>query len=83
MYYYIVMKAIQVTIDESLLETVDRFLQKRGENRSAFIRDSLEHYIKTLQTLQKEEKHRLAYQKHSNQKNEFEIWHKEQSWGNL
>ena len=31
------MKAIQVTIDESLLETVDRFLQKRGENRSVIL----------------------------------------------
>ena len=77
------MKAIQITIEENLLETVDDLLRKRGETRSAFIRDSLEHYIHSINIRNMEEQQRLGYQKASSRKKEFEIWHKEQSWGDL
>lgn len=77
------MKAIQVTIDEDLLKAVDREIQARGENRSAFIRESLEEYLKSLRIRRLEGKDRQGYLKHPEQKGEFDIWHKEQVWDNL
>ena len=76
------MKAIQITIDEDLLKQIDQWIRKKDENRSAFIRDSIHHYIHSLQVQQLEEKHRLGYQKYPVYKKEFNKWHREQIWGN-
>ena len=40
------MKTIQITIDEVLLEEVDRIISKVRTNRNAFFRDAVEREIK-------------------------------------
>jgi metal-responsive CopG/Arc/MetJ family transcriptional regulator len=74
------MKTIQMTLDEDLLEKVDRTVKKLGTTRSSYIRESLNYYLKRSQIKEKEKKHFKGYLKHPVKKGEFEIWDEEQVW---
>lgn len=74
------MKTIQMTLDEDLLEMVDRTVRKLGTTRSNYIRESLNYYLKRSQIKEKEKKHFEGYLKHPVKKGEFEIWKEEQVW---
>jgi len=43
----IAMRTIQMTLDEDLLNQVDRVIRELKTNRSAFIRESLQYYLET------------------------------------
>ena len=76
------MKTIQMTLDEDLLNQVDKAIQELKTNRSAFIRESLQYYLERLRTKELEKRHRDGYKKHPLEAGEFDDWEDEQVWGN-
>ena len=71
-----------MTLDEDLLNQVDLAIHELKTNRSAFIRESLQHYLERLKIKKLEKRHRDGYMKHPVQAGEFDIWEDEQAWGN-
>ena len=47
-----------MTLDERLVDRVDRAARRLGKSRSAFTRDALRDALSRLATLQKERRHR-------------------------
>jgi len=77
----ITMKTIQMTLDEDLLNQVDKAIHELESNRSAFIRESIQYYLVTLRIKELEKRQREGYLKHPVQAGEFDIWEDEQVWG--
>lgn len=75
------MKTIQMTIDEPLLEEVDRLIAVLSTTRSAFIRDALQAALRKYAIAALEEQHAQGYALHPVQKGEFDVWTTEQAWG--
>jgi len=75
------MKVVQMTLDDSLLEEVDRAATALGTTRSAFTRDALRTALVSLRERELERKHREGYQRHPVRPGEFSIWEDEQAWG--
>ncbi len=75
------MKTIQMTIDENLLDEVDRVTQDLETNRSAFIRNALKLALKQHKMRELEKKHAAGYAKHPVETGEFDLWQDEQVWG--
>lgn len=69
-----------MTLDEGLVDRVDRAARKLGTTRSAFTRDALREALSRLSTLQKERRHRRGYEAKPAQPGEFDDWAKEQVW---
>ena len=74
------MTTIQMTLDESLLNDVDRAVKRLQTTRSAFIRQSLRRHLKELNRQQLDAKDRAGYAKHPVKRSEFDVWYKEQRW---
>jgi len=74
------MKTVQMTLDESLVEAVDRAARKLGKSRSAFARDALREALarERLRTL--EQRHRHGYSRQPVRVGEFDAWETEQVW---
>jgi metal-responsive CopG/Arc/MetJ family transcriptional regulator len=70
-----------MTLEEGLLEEVDRTVKKLRTTRSALIRDSIRQYLKTLHVRQLEEKHRAGYAKHPVARDEFQLLESDRRWG--
>jgi metal-responsive CopG/Arc/MetJ family transcriptional regulator len=75
------MKTIQMTIDEHLLESVDRITTARKTTRSAFIRSALEAEIRRQQIREEEIRHAAGYAAKPVMPGEFDAWLGEQDWG--
>ena len=75
------MKTIQMTLDDDLVEDVDKIVKKLKTNRSAFTRVALRNAITNINVSKLENKHRRGYEAHPVSKGEFGIWEKEQDWG--
>jgi metal-responsive CopG/Arc/MetJ family transcriptional regulator len=76
----IVMKTVQMTLDESLVEQVDRVAQTLGTTRSAFTRDALRTALADLQERELERRHRAGYERNPVQPGELGDWEDEQVW---
>jgi CopG family transcriptional regulator / antitoxin EndoAI len=74
------MKTVQMTLDEALVEKVDRAARILGTTRSAFTRDALREALTRLKEKALEEKHRAGYARHPVQEGEFSDWEAEQVW---
>ena len=74
-------KTIQMTIDESLLEEVDSTSAELGMNRSAFIREALRQAMERFRTVELERKHAAGYARKPVKPGEFSAWEDEQVWG--
>ena len=74
------MKTIQMTIEESLLEEVDRTTEELGTTRSAFIRAALQLALKQHLVAKLEQQHARGYERHPAAPDEFDIWEEEQAW---
>jgi metal-responsive CopG/Arc/MetJ family transcriptional regulator len=74
-------KTIQMTIDETLLEEVDSTSAQLGMNRSAFIREALRQAMDRVRTAELERKHAAGYGRHPVEPGEFDVWEAEQAWG--
>ena len=75
------MKTIQMTIDEPLLTEVDRTVQDLHTTRSAFIRGALEMALQRHQILEMEKAHTAGYMRQPVKPGEFDVWLEEQAWG--
>jgi metal-responsive CopG/Arc/MetJ family transcriptional regulator len=75
------MKTIQMTIDESLLEEVDKVTQDLKTTRSAFIRSALQLALQQHAMAKLERQQAEGYAKHPIIPGEFDDWESEQAWG--
>jgi len=75
------MRTIQMTLDESLVESVDQVVKELNTTRSAFTRNALKDALNRVKIEQLEAKHRKGYDKHPVTKGEFSGWENEQDWG--
>ena len=75
------MRTIQMTLDNELVESVDKLVKELNTSRSAFTRDALREAVNRFYKDLQEEKHRQGYRAHPANKNEFSVWEKEQDWG--
>ena len=75
------MKTIQITIDEQLLDDVDKAVAELGVSRSAFIRDAVQFALRRLSLRELEERHAAGYARHPAAVDEFDDWEEEQVWG--
>ena len=75
------MKTIQITIDEQLLENVDQVVHELGETRSAFVRQALERALRRWEIQKLEAQHAAGYALHPVAPGEFDDWESEQDWG--
>jgi metal-responsive CopG/Arc/MetJ family transcriptional regulator len=75
------MRIVQMTLDEELVELVDRVVKELKTTRSSFTRKALKEAIERLNIERKENKHRKGYNLHPVNKYEFSVWEDEQNWG--
>ena len=75
------MTTIQMTLEEELLQQMDRTVKKLGTTRSALIRDSIRKYLDMLHVQELERKHRAGYAKKRVSKGEFTIADADRKWG--
>ena len=75
------MKTIQMTIDDRLLQLVDKMSRARKTTRSAFIRDALEAEIRRQRIREDEARHAEGYARKPVAPGEFDVWVNEQDWG--
>ena len=69
-----------MTLDERLVELVDRVARKLGKSRSSFTRDALRDALARLAMQEKERQHRRGYETRPVAPGEFDDWPKEQVW---
>ena len=74
------MKTVQMTIDESLVEAVDRAARKLGKSLSAFTREALREALARERIRNLERRHRQGYARHPVRVGEFDAWESEQVW---
>ena len=74
------MKTIQITIDEPLLDEIDRLTAELQTNRSAFFREAAQRVLKRHHITALEEQHRRGYAGRPQTRDEVEEWLPEQSW---
>jgi metal-responsive CopG/Arc/MetJ family transcriptional regulator len=75
------MKTIQMTLDDDLVQAVDRVSKLLHTNRSAFTRKALREALSRYNFEQLESKHREGYERYPVTADEFSVWESEQAWG--
>ena len=75
------MRTIQMTLEDDLVQAVDKIAKQMHTSRSAFTRTALRDAINNYTLSQLEQKHRKGYEKQPVNKEEFSIWENEQKWG--
>jgi len=75
------MRTVQMTLDEELVQAVDRAAKRLQTTRSAFTRDALRNALHKLSISRLEEQHRKGYEKVPVSDDEFNAWEDEQAWG--
>jgi len=73
-------RTVQITIDDALLQAVDKTVSELDTNRSAFIRQALQLALKRIQILRLEQQHAAGYALHPAIAGEFDEWESEQVW---
>ena len=69
-----------MTLDEELVQSVDKIVKDLHTSRSAFTRKALQEAIERHNDSLLELKHRAGYEKKPVSKREFSVWDKEQVW---
>jgi metal-responsive CopG/Arc/MetJ family transcriptional regulator len=70
-----------MTLDDDLVESVDKIVKELKTTRSAFARDALREAINRFNIRQLEAKHRKGYEQYPTTDDEFSVWEEEQDWG--
>lgn len=70
-----------MTLDDDLVETVDRVVKELHTTRSAFTREALRHAVKETRARYLEGRHRAGYARKPARADEFAVWESEQAWG--
>jgi metal-responsive CopG/Arc/MetJ family transcriptional regulator len=73
-------KAVQVVLDDALLQATDEALLRTKQNRSEFVRDALRERLNRLEILGKEAADRAGYERMPLGVEQFDVWEKEASW---
>lgn len=74
------MKVVQMTLDEDLVEAVDRVAKRLGTSRSALARQALREAVERARLKSLERKHRQGYLRRPVRRGELSIWETEQVW---
>ena len=74
------MKAIQITVDDRLLATLDRDPEVKRSGRSAVFRRAVEAYLLARRRQRVDNAYRRAYAKDRGLGPEWEGWAKEGAW---
>ncbi len=74
------MRTVQMTLEDKLVNAVDRAARRLKTTRSAFARDALRSALQRLRIQELERKHREGYAKKPVKPGEFDIWEPEQVW---
>jgi predicted transcriptional regulator len=74
------MKTVQMTLDEGLVDAVDKAAKRIGTTRSAFAREALRAALGKVRVEEMERKQREGYRQKPVGKGEFTVWEKEQVW---
>ena len=74
------MKTVEMTLEDDLLEEVDRTAAALGTSRSDFTREALRSALDGVRTRELERRHREGYEKFPPQPGEFDVWEAEQVW---
>jgi metal-responsive CopG/Arc/MetJ family transcriptional regulator len=69
-----------MTLEDDLVQTVDKIVKQMHTTRSAFTRAALKDAIYNFKITQLEQKHRKGYEKQPVSKEEFSVWENEQEW---
>jgi metal-responsive CopG/Arc/MetJ family transcriptional regulator len=77
------MRTIQMTLDDDLVEAVDRLVKRLKTTRSAFARKALREAIKQANITSLENRHKRGYERYPAGKTEFTEWESEQEWGDV
>ena len=75
------MRTVQMTLDEDLVRSVDRVVQRIRTTRSAFTRDALRAALAQFNASELEQQHQRGYEIQPVSKAEFSVWEDEQAWG--
>jgi metal-responsive CopG/Arc/MetJ family transcriptional regulator len=75
------MRTVQLTLDEELVDAVDRMVKRLGTTRSGFTREALRAALVRSKERAMERKHREGYLRKQPKRGEFKVWEKEQVWG--
>jgi metal-responsive CopG/Arc/MetJ family transcriptional regulator len=75
------MKTVQMTLDDELVEEVDRAVAVLGTTRSAFARRALRAELDRIRLAAKEARHRAGYERVPVVEGEFELLDEERAWG--
>jgi metal-responsive CopG/Arc/MetJ family transcriptional regulator len=75
------MKTVQMTLDDELVEAVDRVTKQLGTTRSAFTRKALREALAQYRINEMEQEHRRGYEQYPVAAEEFSVWETEQDWG--
>jgi metal-responsive CopG/Arc/MetJ family transcriptional regulator len=74
------MKTVQMTLDETLVDEVDRTGAALGTSRSAFTRETLRAALARRQELELARRHRVGYEAKPVAAGELDAWEDEQVW---
>ncbi|HJP19717.1 MAG TPA: ribbon-helix-helix domain-containing protein [Nitrospinota bacterium] len=75
------MKTVQMTLDDELVDAVDKVVKKLKTTRSAFTRQALREAINQVKFNKVEMKHKRGYERNPVKKLELCVWESEQEWG--
>jgi metal-responsive CopG/Arc/MetJ family transcriptional regulator len=75
------MKTVQMTLDDDLVREVDLIAKELHTTRSALTREALRAAIRDIKTKRLEKGHRAGYERHPVGKGEFDVWYRQQAWG--
>jgi len=75
------MRTVQMTLDDELVDIVDKIVKELKTTRSAFTRQALQEAIDRLNIRCLEKQHRKGYELYPVNKGEFSVWESEQEWG--
>jgi predicted transcriptional regulator len=75
-----VLKTIQMTLDEELIEEIDKIARRLGITRSAFARNAFRAAIDEIIEKKMENRHQQGYIKEPVRSGEFGAWESEQVW---
>ena len=76
----VVMRTVQMILDEELVKEVDEVAKKLGTTRSAFTRAALRAALARAASEEEERRHRSGYERKPVRPGEFSDWEDEQSW---
>jgi predicted transcriptional regulator len=79
MWYFMYMKAIQMLLDEPLLEQVDHLAKEARTTRSDFIREALQREIRRREVERLEAMYRQSYE--AEPVGSDETWNPKRAWG--